>query len=318
MNLVLETRSSFQRFRKAACVAVITGALLSLAAFAATPALPADDTQLTVKVGDQTRACLVHVPPAHGGARLLPLVIVLHGSGGTGENMAKMTGFSAMGDKHGFITAFPDGILAKHNWNSLFGNIPGGEGILADDVDDVAFIRALIDTLGKSHHIDPNRVFVCGHSAGAYMTYRLAVDLADRIAAAGIVNGSLGIKSADGKPCQADIPKPLAPISIIQISCKKDNVVKFAGGQAPKNLYKSAPDCIQFFVQADGCATPGKETRDAQHGVARTLYSKGKGGTEVELVIVENCNQSWPVPAVGLSATQELWDFFSKHPKAAR
>ena len=305
-------------FPKRASTVVIASVVLLLAPLVATPGLIASDQQLAVKVGDQTRTCLVHVPAAHGGARLLPLVIVLHGSGGTGENMAKMTGFSAMGDKHGFIAAYPDGIITKHNWNSLFGKIPGGEGILADDVDDVAFIRALIDTLGKSHPIDPNRVFVCGHSAGAYMAYRLAVDLADRIAAAGIVNGSLGIKSADGKPCLPDIPKPLAPVSIIQISCKKDNVVKFAGGQTPKNFFKSAPDCIQFFVQADGCATPGKETRDDQHGVARTLYSKGKGGTEVELVIVENCNHSWPFPPVGLSATQELWDFFSKHPKAGR
>jgi poly(3-hydroxybutyrate) depolymerase len=150
------------------------------------------------------------------------------------------------------------------------------------------------------------------------MAYRLAVDLADRIAAAGIVNGSLGIKSADGTPCLPDVPKPVAPISIIQISGQKDGVVKFAGGQTPKNLYKSATDCIQFFVQADGCATSGQETRDAEHGVVRTLYSKGKGGTEVELIVVENCNHNWPFPPVGLSASQELWDFFSKHPKAAR
>ena len=57
----------------------------------------------------------------------------------------------------------------------------GGEGVTGDDVDDVAFIRALMDSLGKAHHTDPNQVFVCGHSAGAYMTYRLAVDLADLV-----------------------------------------------------------------------------------------------------------------------------------------
>ncbi len=150
------------------------------------------------------------------------------------------------------------------------------------------------------------------------MSYRLAVELSDRIAAAGIVNGSLGIKSLDGKPVQLEIPKPVGPVSIIHICGKKDNAVKFGGAQTPKNLYKSVPDCIQFFVKANGCATTGRETNDAEHAVTRTLYCGGEAGTEVELVVVENCNHNWPFPPVGLSATQELWSFFAKHPKASR
>lgn len=277
------------------------------------------DQQIALQVGDLKRTCLVHLPPSYDGKRPLPLVVALHGSGGNGAGMAKMTGFSDLADKEGFLVAYPDGLISKtRGWNSLFGKIPGGTGVLADEVDDVAFFRALLGRLHESYHTDPARVYVCGHSAGGYMSYRLAIELSDRIAASGIVNGSLGIKSLDGKPAAVSIPQPMAPISLIHICGAKDNAVKFGGAQTPKNLFKSVPDCIRHFVEADQCATPGRERKDTEHGIVRTFYSDGKAGTEVELVIVENCNHNWPTPQNGLSASRELWEFFSKHPKVKR
>ncbi len=271
---------------------------------------------ITVQVGAQSRTCVVHLPPAYDGKAALPVVIVMHGARGSGQGMAAYTGFNAVADQNGFIAAYPDGIAGDHTWNALFGTIPGGEGVLADDVDDVAFLRALITYLHGNYHTDPARVFACGHSAGAYMAYRAAVELPDLIAAAGVVNGSLGIKSLDGTPCDVTIPTPAEPVSLIHIHGKQDAAVKFEGAQTPKNLFRSTPDCIRFFVQADQCATPGQDTRDEQNGVSRTLYTGGQRGTEVELVIVDRCGHGWPTPEVGLSASRELWDFFSKHPKS--
>jgi poly(3-hydroxybutyrate) depolymerase/peroxiredoxin len=272
------------------------------------------DQQISLQVGALTRTCVVHLPPAYDGKRELPVVIGFHGGRGTGKDM-KGTGLTALADQYGFIAAYPDGIAGDHTWNGLFGKIPGGEGLLADDVDDIAFTKALIDTLHTSYQTDPARVFVCGYSAGAYMAYRVAVELSDMIAAAGIVNGSLGIKSLDSVPCGATIPAPVAPVSLIHICGKQDGVVKFAGAQTPKNLFKSVPDCVDFFVQANQCATPGMDTNDAAAGVSRTLYTGGKEGTEVELVIVERANHSWPTAREGLVSSQALWDFFSTHPK---
>lgn len=230
--------------------------------------------------------------------------------------MAGTTGFNALGDTNGFIAAYPDGIAGDRTWNALFGKIPGGEGVLADDIDDVAFLRALIDTLRITYHADPARVFVCGHSAGAYMAYRAAVELPDLVAAAGIVNGSLGIKSLDGKPCNAVIPVPARPVSLIHLCGKQDGVVKFDGAQTPKTLYKSVPDCVRFFVAADGCELTGQDSANAANGVTRTLYPSGKESTAVELVVVEKANHNWPTAAQGLAASQALWEFFAAHPKA--
>ncbi|HEX2999617.1 MAG TPA: PHB depolymerase family esterase [Armatimonadota bacterium] len=296
----------------------LVGALISLVAVMLV-SLPAHgDQQITVSVGDQSRTCLVHLPPAYDGTRPLPLVIAIHGSGGNGKGMAQTTGFNALADQYNFIAAYPDAVGAKRSWYSLYGSVPGGQGVLGDDVDDVGFIRTLIDTLHTSFHTDPARVFACGHSSGAYMAYRVAIDLPDQIAAVGVVNGSLGIKLRDGKPSVPDIPRPAAPVSVIHIRGGKDNLVKFEGALTPRVVTKSVPECIQLFVKADGCATPGTETTDEVNGVTRTLYAGGKAGTAVELVIAQNCNHNWPIPQYGLSASQELWDFFSRHPKLVR
>jgi GH35 family endo-1,4-beta-xylanase len=91
--------------------------------------------------------------------------------------------------------------------------------------------------------------------------------------------------------------------------------VKFEGFRTARVFVKSVPECIQTFVTANGCNTPGKETRDSKHGVIRTVYTGGRDGTEVELVIVENCDHNWPIPQYGLSASEALWDFFSRHPR---
>ena len=159
----------------------LVGAILSSAAILAAPG-PAGNQWITVQVGEQKRTCVVHLPPSYNGRRPLPLVIAVHGAGGTGSGMAAVTGFNAMADKAGFIAAYPDGIVGKNRgWNALFGKaIAGGQGAQVDDVDDVGFIRSLIDQLHNSYHTDPSRVFVCGHSSGAYMAYRVAIDLADR------------------------------------------------------------------------------------------------------------------------------------------
>lgn len=297
----------------ARCLFVITMAVLT--SVAASAAGRTDG--ITVQVGDMARTCVVHLPPAYDGTRALPVVIAMHGAGGTGPEMVNATGFNDIGDREGFIAAYPEGITGRNRgWTAPFGKpVVGGAGSQVDDVDDVGFIRTLIDQLHTSYHTDPARVFVCGHSSGAYMAYRVANDLADRVAAAGVVNGSMAIRLLDGQPSIPDIPMPAAPISIIHVRGGKDNLVKFEGVKTDRVLAWSVPQCLEHFVRADGCATAGEVTRDADHGVTRTLYSGGKAGTEVELVIVDKAGHSWPNAPQGLSTSEELWSFFSRHPK---
>ncbi|MDH7569140.1 MAG: PHB depolymerase family esterase [Armatimonadota bacterium] len=292
------------------------GALLvSLLAGGATAGVASGtDQPLSLQVGAHLRTALLHLPPATAEGPL-PVVIAFHGSRSNGRGMAAYTGFSKVADEEGFIAVYPDGLVEPRTWNALFGHVPGGSGVLGDEVDDVGFVRALIGHLRARYHADPQRVFVCGFSAGGYMAYRLAVELADQIAAAGVVCGSLGIKSVEGKPVAAVIPRPVAPISLMHVAGAKDNAVKLGGAQTPKNLFLPAAECVAHFVKANGCASPGRETRDTQHSVVRTLFTSGRAGTEVELVVVGEAGHQWPTEREGFAATRELWAFFSRHPK---
>ncbi len=274
-------------------------------------------TNIKIKVDGLTRTAEIHLPAAYDKSRPLPLVILFHGSRGDGKSLMG-TGFNEISDKYNCIAVYPDGIAGDHTWNSLFGRIPEGEGVLSDKVDDIAFTRGLIKELSASYRIDALKIYVCGISAGGYMAARAAVELSDIIAAAGIVCGSLGIKSQNGKPASLAIPDPLAPVSVIQICGMKDNIVNFAGAQTPKNLFKSAEDCIKYFVKANNCSESPVETKDSARGLTRRIYSNGRNSTEVKLVLVNAAGHTWPtLKNHGISANEELWNFFYKHPKKA-
>ena len=282
--------------------------------------LGAGESVLTLESGGKTRTCVVHLPKGFDDKQPIPVVISYHGAGGTGIGFIPT--FRHAADKYHFIVACPDGIVGKsHVWNSLLGHGDAGgqnaQGVGADDVDDVAYTRDLLKALRAKYNTNPARQYVCGFSSGAYMASRAAVDLSDEFAAATIVCGSLGTRlNADGK-LTIENPAPALPISVLTFYCKKDGLIKWDGAITKLGVIKSIPDCVKTFAKADGCATPVTETRDAKKGVERTIYMGGKAGTEVKLVIVENLNHSWPQLKDGVDANEEMWDFFSKHPKLA-
>jgi polyhydroxybutyrate depolymerase len=280
--------------------------------------LKAGDHVLSLKVGDRERTYLLHLPPVYDGERSLPLMIVLHGGGGNAPGAVRMTGFSEKADKEGFAVVYPNGSGRLKNrlltWDS--GNCCGYA--LDNNVDDVGFIRALIDELENSRAIDPRRVYVTGISNGGMMTYRLACELSDKIAAAAPVAGALNLEN-----CQ-----PAHPVSMIIFHGTADEHVLYDGGEPLKRadthrrVDKSVSYAVNFWVNQDGCsATPQREER----GTIRTeIYRGGKAGTEVVLYTVKGGGHAWPggeayvlgaEPTREISATDLMWDFFVRHPK---
>jgi polyhydroxybutyrate depolymerase len=141
--------------------------------------------------GDQ-RKVILHIPPAYDKSSKLPLVIVLHGGGGSAEQVQRQSQMDRYADQFGFVVAYPNGSGrledAIFTWNS--GHCCGYA--LEHNVDDVGFLIALIDSLNKQYAIDPNRVYVTGMSNGAMMAYRTGAELADKIAGIAPVAGTIG------------------------------------------------------------------------------------------------------------------------------
>ncbi len=252
----------------------------------------------------RTRTYMIHVPLSYDGSNPTPLVISLHGYTGNARSSEQVTGFTEKSDKEGFIVVYPEGI--GQSWN---GPYCCGEAY-SSNVDDVGFIRELINRLEQEYNVDPDRIYVAGFSNGAIMAYRLAAELSDKIAAIAPVAGSIGGKFNANAPLQR-IAEPLNPVSIITFHGINDTSILYYGGLSSNGLFSlSVAESVSFWVSCDGCSVfPQTETSSDGNTVV-DIYAGGRNGTEVVLYTLVGFGHNWPE-----TATDIIWDFFVSHPK---
>ncbi|MDZ4844012.1 MAG: PHB depolymerase family esterase [Chitinophagales bacterium] len=244
-----------------------------------------------------TRSFRVHLPPAFDTCLHVPLVFNLHGLGSNGMQEELYTQFSNVADTGKFIAVYPDAI--SNEWN-----------INGSGVDDVGFIQAMIDTLYAEFRIDRNKVYSCGMSMGGYMSYRLACELTDHIAAIVSVTGLLATV-----PCN-----PARPIPVMQIHGTDDPTVPYSG----------VPQTISSWVQKNNCPQtpvvtqlPDIDPNDSTT-VTMTHYAPCDDSTEVILYTVNGGGHTWPdafinigVTTGDINASNIIWNFFKKYELAA-
>jgi len=137
--------------------------------------LSSGNHNISMTVDGLERSYILHVPPAAN--QPLPLIIVLHGTYGTGRKMEFGLGFDPYADQRGFYVAYPNayqepGESQTAHWND-------GRGTLESSyagIDDVKFIVSMVDDIGGQVPLDKRRVFVTGASNGGMMTYRLGCE----------------------------------------------------------------------------------------------------------------------------------------------
>ncbi len=266
--------------------------------------LIAGDSNQSITVGGMQRSYILHIPAGYHGSARLPLVFVLHGMGGTGESIAQKTGMSAKADQENFIVVYPNGVGHPIVWNV------GLSDISNNGADDVGFIRAVMDKLEHDLRIDRNRIYCCGFSSGAIMSYLLGAQLSHRLAAIGIASGTVG-NTASG-PVRM-IPDPSEPVPVIAFHGQQDHTIYYNGGGKFANL--PVADSIAFWVKADGCASPPQKTTRQQGNLTIDDYDSCRDGSEVVLYTFVNGTHEWPTLQNNdqLSATDSIWKFFVKH-----
>lgn len=294
--------------------------------------LGAGDHELTIEHGGRTRRYLVHVPPSYTGAVPTPLVLSFHGGGGNLEHQLALTGSIAKSDEAGFLLVFPNGTGVLPNrlltWNA---GICCGYAA-ENDVDDVGFVAALLDALETQLCVDPRRVYATGHSNGAMLSYRLACELSDRIAAVMANAGGMGdfpLGHLDMDPLAFDC-RPTRPVPILHLHGLADEAYPWDGG-CPTCLsmcpasFQPVPTTIDGWVRRNGCATTATSFRD--EGTVRCVrYGGCDAGADVELCTVADGGHNWPggeaptptactgVTSTELLANDEMWRFFAAHP----
>ena len=262
------------------------------------------DTTVTIQFGGQDRTFDVHVPKSYDPGKPTPLVLNFHGFTSNSSQQNLLAKMDDKSDMAGFIAVHPNG--TNNSWNA---GACCGQAV-SDNVDDVGFVRAMLDKLEAELCVDTNRVFATGMSNGGFLSHRLGCELADRIAAVAPVAGVNGLQTCN----------PSRPMPIMHFHGTADPLVPYNGN--PQMKFIPVEQSFADWGKRDGCTDMPTETfRNGDSHCA--TYQKCAGGVEVTLCTVDNGGHTWPggtpVPSLGytttyLSATDAMWTFFQKHP----
>ena len=271
--------------------------------------------------GGLERTYRLHVPEDL--TQPAPLVIVLHGRGGTGRHIEGYTGFDELADREGFIAAYPDGL--NNEWNYVH-NIIG----YSDTHDDIAFLIALVDQIAQDYAVDLSRVYIAGFSNGGFMAERVACENPTRFAAFASV-------SAAGFGGMLDVCQKAGTVSapMLLIHGTADDNVPWTGlgsthGDQTIYVLYPVPDTLGYWAEFNGCqgkaeTTDLPELGDSPGTSVRILTVDCPSDASVMLYGVIGGGHNWPGKAEGIpaqiagqvnldfDATEVIWDFFAQH-----
>ena len=233
-----------------------------------------------------------------------PLVIFLHGGLGNADHSEKNYAFNTLADENGFIVAYPNGNGLRFFKNRRTWNAGTCCGKAKDDnIDDVHFIKEMIEQIKKNESIDPKRIYLTGMSNGAMLTYRLICTIPEYFAAATPVAGTLAISTCEKG---ADIP-------VLHIHGTHDENVPYEGGLGPKSIgggtRLSVLDTMKELSKNRNCQDPKVQTLPDQDKV---LNYECKKGANLKVHIIHQGKHEWPLGNSGtsaLNATLEAWNF---------
>ena len=231
---------------------------------------PTGPRMITLRTADGDRTATVHRgSSAVAGA---PLVVVLHGAGGTAADMRSNLGWDALADREGLVIAYPDGL--DRTWNAGACCGPARDR----RVDDVAFLDALAAALRRDDGIGD--VYAVGFSNGAMMSYAWACARPGALAGIGPVAGALTV----------GCPAP-APLTVVAVHGNRDDRVPIAGGRGPSDvLFPSLDASLAPFRTAAACPT----TATLVDVAPARVDARACTGHAVVSDVVDGLPHTWP------------------------
>jgi polyhydroxybutyrate depolymerase len=264
------------------------------------------DLDWTLTVGGERRTVHVHLPGGYDPTRPTPVILNFHGLTSNADQQKLLSGMIRKADSANFIAVHPEGTGVAQSWNA---GVCCGEAARTA-VDDIGFVRQMLDELERQLCVDPRRVFATGMSNGGFLSHRIACELSMRVAAIAPVAGVLGVPTCS----------PARPVSVFQFHGTLDTLVPYNGN--PATGFVSVAQSMSGWAGRNGCSLTPRETLKKGE-VTCVTYEACRAGSEVNLCTVTGGGHTWPgglpVPALGLTtmaidATDLMWEFFQKHP----
>ena len=257
------------------------------------------------------RDYILYIPEIYDGSSDFPLVLNFHGFGSNANEQMFYGDFRDIADTEGFLLVHPQGTILNgfQYWNV------GSPGSSGSTIDDVGFTEALIDELANLYTINLDRVYATGMSNGGFMSFLLACQLSEKIAAIASVTGSMTLDTYAN--CSAQHPTP-----VLQIHGTNDGVVPYDGNIT---WTLSIVDVISNWVNYNICEInpiittfPDLDPSDGST-VEHIVYTGGVNGVTTEHMKVLGGGHTWPGSAINLpgtnqdiNASMEIWQFFSR------
>lgn len=247
----------------------------------------------------------LRLPKNHSVNEKIPLVFNLHGFTSNAIQQELYSGMNAVADVERFAVCYPNGVGSAWNVGWTFGS----------NADDVGFISLLIDDLSSKYNFNKNKVYSCGMSNGGFMSYKLACELNNKIAAIASVTGSM-------TPGATTLCNSENTVPIMEIHGTSDNTVAYNG---TPSISISIPELLKFWQNKNGCdlnpiiemvpnSNVGDNTTSERH-----TYVNCENGKEVIHYKVIGGGHTWPGAGITTGPTSQdfvasatIWEFFNR------
>jgi len=247
------------------------------------------------------RNYITYVPSIYQPSQPTPLIFNLHGRTSTAWQQMWYGDFRDIADTANFIIVHPQGLLDNTgvtHWNLGQSNI-----------DDIGFLNSLYSHLVSNYNINLDQVYSTGMSNGGSMSYYLACNMNDKIAAIASVTGAMGTFTQLN--CNPNHPTP-----VMEIHGTADFTVPFNDIINGIEYWRDYNNCNLI---ADTTLMPDLNFGDLST-VKHIVYKNGDNGVTTELFKVINGGHTWPgsnistgVTNYDINASIEIWKFFYKY-----
>lgn len=285
---------------------------------AAQPITAPGDYRASLEHDGRTRLYRLYVPTGYRADRPAPLLVALHGGGGSMDHMGHddAYGLLSFAERTGQVLLLPNGVSRLRSGKLATWNAGNCCGSARDaQVDDVGYIRAVVERVQGQLSIDARRIRATGMSNGAMMAYRLACELP------GLFSAVVAVAGTDNtRHCT-----PAQPVAVLHIHARNDRHVLYEGGAGPDAVdrslitdFRSVPDTVARWVERNRCVTTPQRVLEKE-GAWCERYAPCAGGAPVQLCVTAAGGHSWPgghkprgeAPTQAVDANALMWDFFN-------
>jgi polyhydroxybutyrate depolymerase len=268
----------------------------------------------SIFVGGKFRTFILNLPSKYYETPNVPLVLAMHGVAGSAPTTEQYFLINEKADEQNYAIIYPEGVVSTAiNKNRTWNAGTCCEFAAKNDINDVGFISALIDSMPKAFKINKKKIYATGMSNGGMLSYRLACELSNKIAAIAAVSGPMVVKQT----CN-----PARAMPILHIHSVKDKIIPYLGGQVDLGLIPSVSTTLTAWSKINDCKEIAKVTQETDI-LKVTQWTNCNQNTEIIFYLTKDGGHIWPgsnvppgllsdVPSRAINANQLIFEFFNK------